>query len=271
MSPWRPESRTRRSTALTLGLDLHGLAWLKDGDMGNAVARGSHQEGLAQALASAEPVRNVEIIAANDIALHWLQTAPSSVASFGELRLVAGARCALLFGGSPEDWWVTGDWKANQAFACAALPMSVVTPLSQQLEQLRIRLHWHTVWGLISRDLADAFPADGWGAVRSAERVVLWHCRAGQLNCLTAFHVGSAYSGEQTIELARQQMLVQSSRDENAPAGILTWFDLTGRDEFSSLPGICRIELPRPTAKTTAQSEAEMALDLPCLLKRALR
>jgi len=92
---------------VALGVDSQSLAWLRNASAPEpAVATGEHRSSLARALEGVRRGTTVDIVAANDLALHWLQTAPALVTSLAELRLVAGARCAHLYNGSTQDWLV---------------------------------------------------------------------------------------------------------------------------------------------------------------------
>jgi hypothetical protein len=265
VSLWRPKARRTRK-ALTLGLDLQQLAWLPEGAPSRESITAGHLDGVAQALAGVPPGAMVNVIAANDIALHWLQTPPLSVASFGELRLTAAARCAHLYGGSLQDWWIAGNWSARQPFPCAALPQSVAIPLSQQLAQSGVRVHWHTAWGLMCSARAGDFPSDGWSAVASPSRVVLWHCRASQVNCLAVLSVDACATEQQIAGQALQQMQVEALRSDDAALGVLHWLNLGQREEMSSLAGLERISVG-PAPSSNSGSEAALALGLDCLLQ----
>ena len=110
MSRWPLEWVSRRAPKrLTVSLDAHGIA-LHDGGgdaLDHATKARTHDTA---ALLSTLPSRTwVDVIVANDVAVHWLQNPPPGVRSLNELRDVAGARCAHLFGGAPSHWHLAGD------------------------------------------------------------------------------------------------------------------------------------------------------------------
>lgn len=265
MSPWRLEAK-RVPAGLSLGLDARQLAWLRHPPSGQGgVVFGAH-DNIPQALAGVAAETQVDLIAANDIALHWLQAPPSRVASFQELQLVAGARCAHLYGGAPQDWWVTGDWSASRTFVCAALPQSVVRPLQEQLAARKLQVSWHTAWSLICRVKAAAFPSDGWSALRSPRRLVLWHCSAGQVDCLSTLAVDEKSADAQVAGQALQQMQVESSRGDDFLPGPLHWLRLGEANSVQERPDIQPIAIKLPATVPASTSEASAALGLGCLL-----
>lgn len=252
---------------MVLGLDAQHLAWLRDDQsFPGEVATARHTDGVVQALAGAGPGLTVDVIAASDLALHWVQTPPANVASLSELRLVAGARCAHLYGGSPQDWWVAADWDSTRPFPCAALPRSVVAPLNRRLTQLAARARWHTTWGMLCSARADAFPENGWSAMRSANSVTLWHCREGMVNCLTTSPLDEDATDRQALEWALQYVQIEALRSDALPQGPLHWLDLTRR-EVHPLPGVQQILLQVPRLAPASRGEAALALSLRCLLE----
>jgi hypothetical protein len=271
VSLWRPEARRPRGI-VALGVDSQSLAWLRNGGASSpAVATGEHRNDVALALAGVRRGTTVDIVAANDLALHWLQTAPALVTSLAELRLVAGARCAHLYGGSAQDWLVAGDWHLGRSFACAALPRATVSAVAQPLEALGLRARWHTAWGVLSDRQANAFASNGWNAVRSVSRVMLWHCRNGEIDCLTSIAVDAQCADREAAEHALQAMQLEATRSNDCPAGVLNWLNLDPLDD-SPLP----VNAERLGVKWTAPTpdritDAVQALQLASLLEGGAR
>jgi len=229
VSLWRPRS-SRRSTRAAWGLDARELAWRPSGDAAGAARRAAHAEALPQALAQLPAGAGVDVIAGNDVAVHWLQTPPASVASLDELRLVAAARCAHLYGGAPRDWWVAADWNATLPFVCAALPYSTVRPLQQKLAAAGVAARWHTAWGVACGSDANTFPADGWSALRSPQRVLLWHCREGRIDCLGMQGVAPDTADEDANAQALRQIRIEGVRDASLASEMLHWVSMASQD-----------------------------------------
>lgn len=224
MSRWPLEWLHRRARRrVFVGLDAHGMAWQFNGAPPSSVATTTEASALAQKLL---PRTRVDVAVANDVAVHWLQTPPDGVRSLAELRQIAAARCAHLFGGLPERWWVAGDWNANRPFVCAGLPMDRVDPLQRALTQAGAAVHWHTVWGLLCSTQARSMPAEGWSAVRSGGRVVAWHCRRGRVTSLHAVNVGEQASDAQRDEAVAQLLRIEALRDPALASGPVHWAQL---------------------------------------------
>ena len=234
----------RPAAPRVLAADRAQLVWTGSGGSGDtcAVASWSYREPSAAqlqgAFGDAKP-GVIDVIAANDLALHWVQVPPASVTSFAELRLVAQARCAHLHGGSPDDWRVAADWHASRPFVCVALPQDVLVPIEERLNQFKLVPRWHSAWSVLSCGVPDAFPSDSWSAVRSPARVVLWHCRHAQVDCMATWPVDANEGTASAARRAVQQMHLEISRSGQLGDEVLHWLDLV-TDEIA-LAG----ELPR--------------------------
>lgn len=225
MSPWRPSLLWRPARAVW-GLDARDLAWRSTEDAAGAARHAPHAQALPLALAQLGDGARVAVIAANDIAVHWLQAPPASVASLDELRLVAAARCAHLHGGTPRDWWIAADWNATRPFVCAALPFSVVTPWRRKLATAGISVHWHTAWGVACGRVSNPFPDDGWSALRSPTRLMLWHCRAGHVDCLGMQSVAPSTTDEDANTQVLRQIRVEVMRDPTLAGEAPHWMNI---------------------------------------------
>lgn len=222
-------SRPKRSCApRVLAADREQLAWVRSDRMG------AEEIAFSQHLSLAETLRpdictpgTIDVIAANDLALHWVQTPPASLASFRELRLVALARCTQLFGGSPDDWRVGADWHATRPFVCVALPLERVVPVEQQLAALKLAARWHSAWSvLVCGVRPQTFPNDGWCALRSPSRVLLWHCRRSQVDRVAAWACDAREASATAALRAAQQMTIEMSRTGDSSEEPLHWMDL---------------------------------------------
>ncbi|MFD0668902.1 hypothetical protein ACT80S_14375 [Ramlibacter sp. MAHUQ-53] len=257
---WRPKPRGHR---LVVGLDARGAAWQAPGE---AQVRTGDHAGLGAALAalSAMPgatVASVQLVAGADIAVHWV-LAPPAVAHLAELRQVAQARCAGLFGGSAASWRVTGDWSAQHPFACAGLDATRAAAVERSLAPLRVPVHWQTAWGLLARHAAHAFPADGWSVLRSPSRLLVWQCRAGRPHTLTGLPAAPGASPEALAAQAWGHVRLESARvpPGEAGPGPLHWLDLcTG--QAPQAEGIVQAAVPG-TAAAGVVDEAGAALAL---------
>jgi hypothetical protein len=242
VSLWRPRF-PRRSARVAWGVDARELAWRPPGGAAGTARRDAHAEALPQALAQLPPGTGVDVIAANDVAVHWLQTPPASVASLNELRLVAAARCAHLYGGAPRDWWVAADWNATVPFVCAALPYSMVSPLQQKLATAGVATRWHTAWGVACGSDANTFPAEGWSALRSPNRVLLWHCRQGRVDCLGMQALAPDTTDEEANAHALRQMRIESMRDSSLESRALHWKGVTSRQSVETSEAVAALGL----------------------------
>jgi hypothetical protein len=266
--------RKHASASRVLALDRTQLAWVQGGPSGApTVGSWSYQDGsvspLQQAFADAKP-GFVDVIACNDVVVHWVQAPPAATASFAELRLVAGARCAYLYGGTPGDWRVAGDWHSTRPFVCCALPQDVVLLIEQRLAELKLLPRWRSAWSVLSYGMPRAFPADGWSAVRGPARVVLWHCRAAQVDCMVIWPIDVQEDITNAARRARQQVHVEISRSGHQSDAHLHWLDLVADDPLPVLevPGVSTLKRdPRfALLPAGAQSEASVALALRSLL-----
>ena len=230
MSPW-PLKSARSAQRAVWGLDARQLAWRPGADRAAAPELASHAQALPQALTQLPAGATVDVVAGNDVAMHWLQVPPSTAASLDELRLVAAARCAHLYGGAPEDWWIAGDWSATEPFVCAALPRSLVVPLQQSLTAASIQARWHTAWSVACGAKANTFPSEGWSALRSPHRVMLWHCRQGRVNCLTTQRVSADATDGDAAAQALQQAQIEALRDAALANGPIHWTTLPAAND----------------------------------------
>lgn len=230
------------------GLDAQGMAWQYNGAPPSTAPLAREATALAQRIVARA---RVHLIAADDVAVHWIQTPPTGVHSLKELRQIAASRCAHLFGGVPAGWWVAGDWSATRAFVCAALPMDRIGPLQRALTEAGAQASWHTAWGLLCRARAGRFPTEGWCAVRSAGRVVVWCCRQGHVIGLASLTIDAQADASKAQEVVEQLLRIEAMRDPALVSGPVHW-----------------VEQPVP-AHVSPHSGAAMALALSPLVSEA--
>lgn len=206
-----------------VGLDAQGLAWQFDGASPSGMAAATDAPTLTKQLV---PRARVDMIVADDVAVHWLQTPTAGVQSLGELRQIAAARCAHLFGGVPAGWWVAGDWSATRPFVCAGLPLERVGPLQRALTEAGAQATWHTAWGLLCSTQASTFPDDGWSALRSAGRVAVWRCRQGRVTALSSLNLGAQADAAEADDAVARLLRIEAARDPALVCGPVHWADL---------------------------------------------
>jgi hypothetical protein len=200
------------------GLDAQGIAW--QGEGGPQCV--PHGEGAA-ALALARPGVPIDIVVGSDLAVHWVQQPPAATRSLPELQLVAAARCAHLHGGAPGHWWVAADWNTRRPFVCAALPRGVAQPLQDACAARGIAARWHTAWGVVASAAAAEFPDDGWSALRTPQRVLLWHCSGGRVDALTGFGVAADADAAKVEALLAVSMQLEAAGSGFDAQGAVRW------------------------------------------------
>ncbi|MDO9135989.1 hypothetical protein [Hydrogenophaga sp.] len=224
MSRWLPDLLRRPThTQVVAGLDAQGMAWQCGNEPPSSAGQATEVSEFARQLV---PKARVAVIVTEDVAVHWVQTPPTGVQSLKELRQIAAARCAHLFGGSPAGWWVAGDWRATRGFVCAGLPLERVGPLRRVLTEAGAQTSWHTTWGLLCSAQAGDFPADGWSAVRSAGRVVVWCCQRGQVVALDALNLGEQADATEANDAVARHLRIEAMRDPTLGVGPVHWTDL---------------------------------------------
>lgn len=266
-----------RGNRVVLGVDRQSIAWAhRDAaGLGHMASRSWLADPAAAVRAvlaeCGEIIRHapVDAIVAGDVARHWLQTPPSKLVSFEELRLVARARCALLYGQTSADWLVVGDWQATRSFVCAALPVALMESLQQAFQAQGVTVRWHTAFSLLCATQSHTFPADGWSAIRSPTKVMLWHCSHGYVDGLAELAVGIDESRESVVTRALLQMRIDASRMENLVPSLLHWFDLTDAENRSVPRGVKLVGLSiLPRLVRNGLSESAFALLLRPLMRK---
>lgn len=256
MSRWPLKPRAGK-TGVVWGMDAQLLAW-RPTDAQESVLVDTHEDGAIQALVNVTPGQVIDVIVANDLAAHWVQHPPASAKSFSELRLVAQARCAHLYGGTPQDWLIAADWDAKQPFVCAGLHRANLQSLQEHVTQHGCRVRLHTAWSLLAEKRAHVFPSDGWVGLRSPRRIMLWQSNRGKVTRLLKLAADTNAREESAAELVAQSLRIEMPGDDiSAELAALRWFDMAKPQELAC-NGVVAAEL-------VASIEAVAALGLDSL------
>jgi len=234
-----------------LGLARNAVAWCEpDGAMQTETPE---RFQAAWPIWASSSLQALDVIVASDLAVHWLQVPPVDLASLAELKLVATARCAHLYGGSSHDWRVAGDWRAGRPFVCAGLPRDAVEMIEQRAREAGVLVRWHTAWGAATR--AGWWPAEGWSALRTPASVTLWHCTGGRVDCLSAWAVHPQASAAELAAKCVAQIQVEVFRNARLQSGMLHWCNAGEADLSMDLPsGVLRIDIEPIVAGAEAQA-----------------
>lgn len=199
---------------LVLGVSAQGVAWLapeatdwQSWDWPEDVDRPTalREWVLNQAPGVNRAGQPVQVCLAPSLAQHWVQSVPAQTASLSELHAVAAARAQQLWGpGPPGGWMVTGDWQAEGAFLCTAVP-AVWEPVWAAM-----RAHWgrmvlHTPLLLAQQQGQAAWPQNGWLAVAVAQRLYVQRREAGRMVSLRSVRWPAASTLETLQVLAAQE------------------------------------------------------------------
>lgn len=178
--------------------------WIAGVRPGELVSQG---DALAAMRASSARSRRLDIVASSDVARHWIQTAPPGTRSLGELRGIAAANCARLFGGSSEDWWIGAQWRLDQPFPCQALPLAATAPIRAACRSHGVRVRWYSAWALVAAGAGSC--GTGWWALRTPTRVVLWHKSKAQLDAIAAWALPTGAPQHVAAAMAQVRMQVE--------------------------------------------------------------
>lgn len=259
MSLWLHRSQT--SNAPVIGMDGQHLAWAaRDASTGRWASDGlAHGGGVHAAAHTAaarlrrhQPgLRTIDVVVGADLSHHWMQTPPASVASLAELQQVAQARRAHLFGhtsgSTPGDasgaWWITGDWDARRPFVCAALPAGLCTDVHDALADAGLAPRWQSLWGLLAQRPPQALPGNGWCALRSASRMLVWHCTGGLVTHLLTLPTNEMETPDDAAGRAWQSLVAECTGAALPTAGPLYWLDLIAASTAVSHPHVQPVRL----------------------------
>lgn len=149
---------------------------------------------------------------------HFAMEPPAGIRSLGELRLVATGRCAQIFGGSPEDWAVTGDWRASGSFLCAALPTWVDMALRSCFPGGTTTPRVRSFVEAAFECMRDRMPSNGWVCIKSPAYVVLTHLTQSKVTACRTLVVGDktadAWVGQVEAEINRYNLRLNLPTEE---------------------------------------------------------
>lgn len=220
-------------------------------------------------------LRTIDVVVGADLARHWVQTPPASVASLAELQQVAQARRAHLFGNTLGDaaqtWWIAGDWDARRPFVCASLPAALCADVQAALADAGLVPRWQTLWGLLAQSPPQALPANGWCALRSTSRMLVWHCAGGQVRTLLTLPTNLLEDPGEAAARAWQSVVAECTGAALPASGPLHWLDLAAGNAAVDHPHVqqVRLRVPQRTGAPSAtppHHEASAALRLHHLL-----
>ncbi len=214
MSPWPREP-------LALGLDAGTLA-------GAGVHLASTESAwtvaaLAAALKAARAqhgnTRAARLLLAPDLCRHFVLAAPGGLRAFAELRGLAAARAAQIFGDGA--WAVVADWSLTQPFACAALPQPLLSALLEAAREAGLVLGLESA---VLAALAQTAPPPGFVAFATPGHLVLAHHNGHGLDALRCVRRPAPDGGETLQANAAREAARESLRLGSAPAA-LQWLE----------------------------------------------
>jgi hypothetical protein len=86
-------------------------------------------------MAPQPPRTELHVTVDDPVARQWLVTPPEGLGQFAELQALAAWRFEALFREPASAWVIQGDWSAQAAFVCAALPRACVEALQTSAAQ----------------------------------------------------------------------------------------------------------------------------------------
>lgn len=233
-----------------VGIDAETFAWREQ----DHVVLAGHEAG-AGAIASAPGADRLHFVVSSDIAVHWIQVPPVGLASLPELRKTAAARCARLFGGSPESWWVAGDWHARRPFLCAALPRQLVDRVESSLGRSHARPRWMTAGSAMLQRHAPRLRTEGWSCFHSAGVVLCLHAHQGRFDETCTIRFPRDLGAKALGEFVRSRLDVETVRLGLSDAGELVWADPECETPGSS-PTIARARIEAEAMLRLAECSA---------------
>lgn len=220
MSRWLPERGLSRRGRTTVAVDASGFACMASGH----VLTGEHST-LAQAIAPLHSGDMLDVIVASDVAVHWLQAVPQSVASLAELRRAAAARCVQLFGATAGGWRVAGDWQTRQPFPCAAFPHSFADRIARAARTPESRIRWSTGPMTALARSGNGLPPQGWTCLRTASTMALWHATLGRIDRLAILRVDPRQGEPEVRRQAGLHIALIHARDGLKSSETIHWVE----------------------------------------------
>ncbi|KQV94754.1 hypothetical protein [Rhizobacter sp. Root1221] len=275
MSLWQRE-------ATVVGVGLSGVAWQR-GDapvvhldapvVGVAATLLARPKDFLEALCSQlqETLRAIgrppkRVMLADAFARYWLMSPPAAVVSLGELQHTAAARCSQLFGGSPAEWHVAGDWHATRPFLCTAVPRWTIDMVQQAFgRDPRI----DPLLSAVMSALAPSLPSDGWFCLGTPHYAMMASTKAGHIASLRVMPLGAAASAAERlstigVELEREAMRHQTPLSDGAVWASLDADDvpelLAGGVTFRRIDHVAAVPAPLRASDAMVAAWSAMAL-----------
>jgi len=215
VSPWR-----REPLAIGIGLDAVSVIDSGVGESPVSIAQARASANPAQSLAMAlrglleqragraSSFRSARVVIAMGLSKYWMMRAPADIKSLAELRRVAQARCAQLFGLKPA-WEVAADWDANAPFLCTAVPDWIVAGVRAALQR-EVRIDT-VLPRVLATSLAPTM-AESWACVTSASAVAVIRLGQGRLQSVRCMPITVDATPQARLQLAARELRRESLR-----------------------------------------------------------
>lgn len=132
-----------------------------------------------EAIAAAKPLEPAGLVLVDDADVcHWVMAPVHGARDVRELDLAARHQAATLFGGTSADWSVAGDWRAEAATFCVALP-SALRLRAEAMGGRTCRVV--SLWTRLMEELAPVAPTDGWLIVDAGAQAVCTRWSSGRI------------------------------------------------------------------------------------------
>jgi hypothetical protein len=261
---------TLGGAATAVGITAEGAAWLEHSPTGLTHWRSLPWQGAApsQALAllrvqcGQAQFNSCQLVFAPSVLRHWLQTPPPQVASLGELRGVAQARCTQLFGAAPatgtdpNGWSVSARWHASQAFVCTALPTAWAKAMGAPPTSLSTS---HDLVAQALQHYRHSIPSTGWLALVIAHSLYVLQLKARSVLSLRVVRLPQQADASQILHTAKDEWTRAMLRSDSS-ASTLSCLYLHPDAVPSIVPTGLQI-LPTPPATRIPTPMAAQATD----------
>jgi hypothetical protein len=248
---------TPGGAATAVGITADGAAWLEHSPTGLTHWRSLPWQGAAPSQAldllrvqcGLAQFNSCQLVFSPSVLRHWLQTPPAQVASLGELRGVAQARCSQLFGAAPATgsdatgWSVSAHWHASQAFICTALPTAWAQALGAPPATQSAS---HDLVALALQHYRASIPSTGWLALVIAHSLYVLQLKTRSVLSLRVVRLPQQADASQILYTAKDEWTRAMLRSE-CSASTLSCLYLHPNTVPSIVPTGLQI-LPTPSA-----------------------
>jgi hypothetical protein len=253
-----------------VGLNAQGAAWLARSPAGVAYwrylpwpgASPSQAMELLRSQLAVTAAPRTQLVLAPSLVRHWLQTPPAQIASLRELRSVATARCAQLFGtpastaSAGNAWSVSANWHASAPFVCTAIASAWADALERKLPGTH---QGHDLVALALQAQQRHIPRSGWLAVVLANTLYLVRLEHQRIVTLRSLRMAAQASASQTQQTAVEEWTREMLRTQmHTP--VLHWLCLMPQVAGTAhLPSLQVLPWePSPQIPTLPQSLGEL-------------